>query len=248
MHTRLLLALIGALLVVRLPSPVQPMGPDQGHYAYVGERILRGELAYRDAWDQKPPGVHCVDAALRSVSTRDIIGPAADLMAQCETFIGLAVAAGIVCFLGATGAKGAGGALVIPLALLVVFWRGGALNDLYQATIAYNLLYSGETYASRRDMARYLVSFPIQHARVGALWFVGGLGCLVLVMAGIRAGVRRRAAWLPVAWVGIACLSIAINGSRNLPQYFLQAAPALALGGHEVPIIDGFDAWERNDR
>jgi hypothetical protein len=304
MHTRLLLALIGALLVVRLPSLV-PMGPDQGLYAYVGERILHGELAYRDAWDQKPPGVHCVDAALRSVSTRDIIGPAADLMAQCETFIGLAVAAGIVCVLGAKGAKGAGatgagdskgalllvaaglllgaafalkdnagldvlvlllalavtsgvrlldvcliaaGALAIPLALLVVFWRGGALNDLYQATIAYNLLYSGETYASRWDMARYLVSFPIQHARVDALWFVGGLGCLVLVIAGIRAGVRRRAAWLPVAWVGIACLSIAINGSRNLPQYFLQAAPALALAGHEVPIIDGFDAWERNDR
>jgi hypothetical protein len=34
---------------------------------------------------------------------------------------------------------------------------------------------------------------------------------------------------MPVAWVAIAGLSIAINGSRNLPQYFLQAAPALAL-------------------
>jgi hypothetical protein len=29
--------------------------------------------------------------------------------------------------------------------------------------------------------------------------------------------------------VAAACLSIAVNGSRGLPQYFLQAGPALAL-------------------
>jgi hypothetical protein len=81
MPTRLLLALIGALLVVRLPSLVQPIGPDQGLYAYVGDRIRHGELAYRDAWDQKPPGIHYVYAALRSVSARDIVVPAADLVA-----------------------------------------------------------------------------------------------------------------------------------------------------------------------
>ena len=52
MHRRLLLAVAGALLVLRVPSLAQPMGPDQGLYAYVGDRILHGELAYRDAWDQ----------------------------------------------------------------------------------------------------------------------------------------------------------------------------------------------------
>jgi len=30
-------------------------------------------------------------------------------------------------------------------------------------------------------------------------------------------------------WVAAACLSIAVNGSRGLPQYFVQANPALAL-------------------
>ena len=34
---------------------------------------------------------------------------------------------------------------------------------------------------------------------------------------------------IPVAWTAAACLTIAINGSRDLPQYFVQAAPALAL-------------------
>src|SRR5438874_8116271 len=81
MPTRLLLALTAALLIVRLPSLVQPMGPDQGIYAYVGERILHGELAYRDAWDQKPPGIHYVYAGLRALSSRDLVVPAADLVA-----------------------------------------------------------------------------------------------------------------------------------------------------------------------
>src|SRR6187455_1070492 len=82
MSTRvLLLALAGALLLVRLPSLVQPMGPDQGLYAYVGERIRHGELAYRDAWDQKPPGIHYIYAGLRALSHRDLVVPAADLAA-----------------------------------------------------------------------------------------------------------------------------------------------------------------------
>jgi len=331
MPTRLLLALTAALLILRLPSLVRPMGPDQGLYAYVGERILHGELAYRDAWDQKPPGIHYVYAALRALSRRDVIVPGADLAAaalvaalvwiagwrlggpvaggasaaiflllsdpsfaryggvrvraQCETFIALTVTGAVAAGLSrrspggakadAWGALGAGvllgaafalkynaglyvivvlfafavtaglrprdvaliaiGALVIPSALFVVFWRGGALDDLFQSTIQYNFLYSGETYASRWDMARYLVTFPIQHARVDALWFTGGLGCLVLLVAGLRRPGRRslgegcRAVWIPVVWVAAACFSIAINGSRNLPQYFVQAAPALAL-------------------
>jgi hypothetical protein len=323
MSTRLLLALMAALLIVRLPSLAQPMGPDQGLYAYVGERILHGELAYRDAWDQKPPGIHYVYALLRAVASRDVVVAAADLVvaalvaallwsvgsklggpiaggaaaaiflllsdpgfarmggvrvrAQCETFIALAVTAALALALASRGGKDAGrskaplflvaaglligaafvlkynagiyggvvlialaliggvalmefawiaiGAAVIPLALAAVFWRGGALDDLYEATIAYNLLYSGETYASKWDMLGYLIRFPLERARLEALWFVGGLGCLVLLVSGIR----NRIAWLPVAWVSAACLSIAINGSRNLPQYFLQAAPALAL-------------------
>ena len=314
MSTRLLVALFAALLMLRLPSLVQPMGADQGLYAYVGERILDGGLAYRDAWDQKPPGIHYVYAALRAVSARDVVVPAADLLsaavtamllwvlgaraggpvagalaavfflalsdpgfqryggvrirAQCETFISVAVTGALVLVTGrkstirllgagllvgaafalkynagvfvlvviAATAMTAGvrlkdvawmalGSIVVPGLLLLTFWRGGALNDLYQATIAYNLQYSGETYASRWHMVAYLLRFPLERARLDALWFVGGLGCLVLLVTGFT----KRVTWLPVVWVAAACVSIAINGSRNLPQYFLQAAPALGL-------------------
>ena len=48
-----------------------------------------------------------------------------------------------------------------------------------------------------------------------------------------RAAARRpaeiRGACFRSRWVAAACLTIAINGSRDLPQYFVQAAPALAL-------------------
>src|SRR5262245_65881164 len=81
MPTRLLLAIAGALILLRVPSLAQPMGPDQGLYAYVGDRILAHELAYRDAWDQKPPGIHYVYAALRAISRRDVMVPAADIAA-----------------------------------------------------------------------------------------------------------------------------------------------------------------------
>jgi hypothetical protein len=60
-------------------------------------------------------------------------------------------------------------AFVIGAALVVgavAGWLAAhqALGDLYQATIVYNLKYSGETYAGFRDVVRYLVTFPVRHA------------------------------------------------------------------------------------
>ena len=301
------------LVLARLPSLVQPMGADQGLYAYVGERILRGELPYVDAWDQKPPAVHYAYALMRAIWPADAVVAAADLAAavaiaaclfvagralaipgvgagsallflllsnpsftrlngvrvraQCETFIALAVAAA-VCVLARrerpAWAYAAGGLLmgaavafkynaaVYVLAAAVVVVIAGratapralafvaglavapavllallakAVTPLYDATIAYNLQYSGETYSGPLHFVSYLLTFPVWRAREDALWTLGGAGCTVL----IAAGVRNPRHLVPVVWVAAACLSIAINGSRGLPQYFVQAAPALAL-------------------
>ena len=308
------LVVAGVLLVlVRLPSLVQPMGADQGLYAYVGERILHGGLPYVDAWDQKPPAIHFTYAVMRALWRSDGVVAAADLVAataiaallfvlgrrsagstvgaaaallflllsnpaftrlagvrvraQCETFIALLVTAAL-CMLTARGASGwtyagagtllglafsykynaavyvaaaaavmllskdlttrramafIGGLAAAPLLFLVVF--AGALRPLYGATIEYNLQYSGETYAGPLHFAGYLLTFPVDRARDDALWTLGGAGCAVL----LATAVWSRARLIPVAWVAAACLSIAINGSRGLPQYFVQAAPGLAL-------------------
>jgi hypothetical protein len=85
MTLRTFLVLFGALLIVRLPSLVQPMGADQGLYAYVGERILAGGLPYRDAWDQKPPAIHFTYALMRALHHGDASVAAADIVAAALT-------------------------------------------------------------------------------------------------------------------------------------------------------------------
>jgi hypothetical protein len=66
---------------------------------------------------------------------------------------------------------------------------------------------------------------PIQRARVDLLWFLGLAGAAVLA-AHWR---RDRSAGLVLAWIAAVVISIAVNGARGLPQYFIQAPPALAL-------------------
>ncbi len=314
---RLTLVLAAFLLLIRLPSLVQPMGADQALYAYVGERVRAGGLPYRDAWDQKPPAVHLLYAAMRTVWAGDAIVPAADLAAaaaialllyrlgaaaapagtgnaaallfllfsnpaftrlggvrlrsQCETFIAVAVTAAFLLLAGKRTARSAwpmaaagvlfgiaftfkynaavfaaagivalwlwkrpalseiawlaAGFCLPPLAMILLFATGGALRPLIDATLLYNIQYSGETYHGPADVLRYLIAFPVERASVDALWTLGGAGVLLLLPAVVAD--RRRL--LPIVWIAAACLSIAINGSRSLPQYFIQANPALAL-------------------
>src|SRR5262245_20443052 len=74
-------ALLVLLLLLRVPSIVEPAGGDQGLYAYEATRLLDGDVLYRDAWDQKPPGIAFVYAAFLRVWPRESVVPAADLVA-----------------------------------------------------------------------------------------------------------------------------------------------------------------------
>src|SRR5437870_1867731 len=51
-------------LLVKEPELLLPIGPDQGTYSYVAERILAGGLPYVDAWDNKPPATYYAHAAV----------------------------------------------------------------------------------------------------------------------------------------------------------------------------------------
>ncbi|MBI4476966.1 MAG: hypothetical protein HY654_07315, partial [Acidobacteria bacterium] len=117
------------------------------------------------------------------------------------------------------------GFAAVSAGVLLYLVANGALLDLRLATIDYNLRYANETYESVSSMLLYPLSLPIERARVDMLWFLGGLGALLLASQ-VQS---RPSALVTLAWVLAATLSIAVNGRRDLPNYFVQAAPALAL-------------------
>ncbi len=124
MSARLTLVLGLALLALRLPSLVQPMGADQALYAYVGEQVRAGGLPYRDAWDQKPPAIHFLYAGLRAVWARDAVVPAADLAAAA------AIAWLLYRLGGLAGPAGTGAAAALVFLLLSnpAFTRVGGIR------------------------------------------------------------------------------------------------------------------------
>src|SRR2546423_10451642 len=50
------LGVVAVALLLRWPLASIPLERDEGEYAYIAQRWLRGDVPYRDAFDQKPPG------------------------------------------------------------------------------------------------------------------------------------------------------------------------------------------------
>jgi hypothetical protein len=55
-----LLALAAAALLIRTVSVAEPLGIDQSLWASAVKGISRGQLLYRDVWEQRPPGIYWI--------------------------------------------------------------------------------------------------------------------------------------------------------------------------------------------
>src|SRR6476661_8033133 len=53
-----LLALAAAALLIRTVSVAEPLGIDQSLWASAVKGMSRGQLLYRDVWEQRPPGIY----------------------------------------------------------------------------------------------------------------------------------------------------------------------------------------------
>ena len=53
----LIVIAVVAFALIRAPFLSLPLERDEGEYAYIAQRMLAGDVPYRDAFDQKPPGV-----------------------------------------------------------------------------------------------------------------------------------------------------------------------------------------------
>jgi len=75
--------------IIRIPSLTQPIGPDQGIMAVIGEGLLHGKLPYRDFWEMASPAIfftYAVMFKLFSVSMATI--PITDtIVSMFTTFI-----------------------------------------------------------------------------------------------------------------------------------------------------------------
>jgi hypothetical protein len=60
-------AVLGVAAILRWPIAAMPLVRDEGEYAYMARRWLAGEVPYRAAFDQKPPGVFAAYAVILAV-------------------------------------------------------------------------------------------------------------------------------------------------------------------------------------
>jgi len=76
------LALASIFVVVRaLPILSYPLGRDQGTYLTIGQGLLDGKQLYLDLWDNKPPGIFYIYAAIARVFGRTMWSvPVADIL------------------------------------------------------------------------------------------------------------------------------------------------------------------------
>jgi hypothetical protein len=67
-----LCAVAAVALLLRWPLASVPLERDEGEYAYIAQRWLQGDVPYRDAFDQKPPGVFAAYAVFFQCFGRSI--------------------------------------------------------------------------------------------------------------------------------------------------------------------------------
>jgi Dolichyl-phosphate-mannose-protein mannosyltransferase len=105
------LFLTAVFLAFRLPSLLEPAWySDEGTYADIGRALLHGAVLYRDVWDNKPPGMYWLAAAVISV-----VGPGA--LSFAVVLCGVVTASALA---GWRLARRSGGLAAATLAALLV--------------------------------------------------------------------------------------------------------------------------------
>ena len=67
MNRKTLLILFLVLILqfaLRIPFLNEPLEVDEGAYAYMGQRVLAGDVPYRDFFDHKPPVIYYINALI----------------------------------------------------------------------------------------------------------------------------------------------------------------------------------------
>ena len=60
----ILILILAMQIFLRLPFLAEPLERDEGSYAYIAQRLLVGEVPYRDYFDHKPPAIYFIYAGI----------------------------------------------------------------------------------------------------------------------------------------------------------------------------------------
>jgi 4-amino-4-deoxy-L-arabinose transferase-like glycosyltransferase len=200
------LAVAALACVLRAPVAALPFERDEGEYAYIAQRWLAGDVPYRDAFDQKPPGAFLFYAAAFAVGGET---PAAvRWAAQLATIaaLGALVALGTRLFSPEVGVAAALSGLLLSAH---PSWLGNAVNteQVALAPISFGALFA--LLAAGRQ-------------RVGFSLCVGALGGIALLLKPVTAPIvafeiatavllsRRKIAHAVAAALGVAALLVPV--------------------------------------
>ena len=95
----MLATILLAFWLARFPFREIPLIRDEGEYAYIGQRILQGDVPYRDVYNQKTPFAFYAMAAGQSllgptVSELRLFGSAYGLLSTSAVYVAARVALG----------------------------------------------------------------------------------------------------------------------------------------------------------
>jgi hypothetical protein len=201
-------ALIAAAIVVfaalRAPYLEVPLERDEGEYAYIAQRMLAGDVPYRDAFDQKPPGVFVAYLAAFALFGESVEG--------IHAFLGLWSACTALALYGLVQ-RLAGG---LPAAMATLLFAIASTDPRIVATAANTELFM---------LLPLVLSTSLMLAALEKAGLLRWIGCGALVMA---------ACWFkPVAatqalFVGSVVLVERVRLGPAGPSPFLAAAGLLA--------------------
>jgi hypothetical protein len=184
------LVLLVALVQIRWSPRFSGMGSDSGIFAYIGSRILEGELPYRDVFDTKPPGVFYVNALAQLLGGRTPWS----IWTMGAVWI---AAATLILFLSLRSLAGDLPAFAAAAAFVLTvhhpsYYQGGNLTETYALLPQAAILASAVAYFRRRRILLLVLAGALA---AGAVLFkptYASLGVAVAAVAAAEAALARR--------------------------------------------------------
>ena len=184
---RWLVLALGLVLLMALPNLSYPIGRDQATYCVIGRGLLDGAKLYRDLWDNKPPGIFYLYAAI--VKT---FGPAMWSIGLLDILWLLAISACIFRFTERSLGSGAAFLTVLANAALHIragYWDAGQPETFLMLFIfgSYFLLRAYNRHAKLKQAGAGLLfaaAFWVKYNAVTFLPFLLLAACLGAVEAG----------------------------------------------------------------